>query len=277
MSENNKGRYVQISNFRNIGVSEQQQNICINRSIKNDYIGNLVLLIGPNNSGKSNVLDALSILNSDASFSYNDLPYSIKNPKEGTFIKLYDDVDKTNELVTKSTNGKKVSPSHTFNTWIENVKRNIDAISSKYMQNYGYNNKSVFNSQNLAKVYWNNQQFNTINDFLNSINNWSLKQFINNKWWEKSNGRIEIQRPNNEYYAYNTNIIKEPILTPDLVNYLNEVINDQNDPMCKLITTEDKSCTIKFLKYKNWKIDNSFLKLSMMENEMNSSLTYYRN
>ena len=85
MSENNKGRFVQISNFRNVGVSELKQDICINRSIENDYIGNLVLLIGPNNSGKSNVLDALSILNSNASFSFSDLPYSIKNNKQGTF------------------------------------------------------------------------------------------------------------------------------------------------------------------------------------------------
>ena len=63
MSENNKGRFVQISNFRNIGVSEEPQIICINRSVNSDYIGNLVLLIGPNNSGKTNVLKALNILN----------------------------------------------------------------------------------------------------------------------------------------------------------------------------------------------------------------------
>ena len=89
MSENNKGRYVQISNFRNIGVSEKPQNICINRSVNDDYIGNLVLLIGPNNSGKTNVLNALNILNNDVAFKSTDIPNTICNPKEGTYLKLF--------------------------------------------------------------------------------------------------------------------------------------------------------------------------------------------
>ena len=226
MSENNKGRYVQISNFRNIGVSELPQNICINRSVENDYIGNLVLLIGPNNSGKSNVLDALSILNSDASFSYNDLPYSIKNPKEGTFIKLYDDVDKTIELVTKSTNGEKVQPAQTFDSWKEDIKKRIDVISKKYMQNYGYENTADFYTTNIAQISWNSQRYNNIKNFLVSMSNWSLEQFIKDKWWEKNFGEVQINPRNNGYY--NQNIISEPILDNNLINYLKGVINYQS-------------------------------------------------
>ena len=35
------------------------------------------------------------------------------------------------------------------------------------------------------------------------------------------------------------------------INYLNQVIADQNNPQCKLITNADKDCNIKFLKYEN--------------------------
>lgn len=178
MSENNKGRFVQISNFRNIGVSELKQDICINRSIDSNYIGNLVLLIGPNNAGKSNVLDALNVLNQDTSFTLNDIPYSIKNSKEKTFISLYDDEDNINELLRKTTSGEKDSSNYTFNIWVENVKNNIDAISTRNMRAHGYNSTIQFNASGIAKVHWNGQVFNTISEFLNSINSWSLKQFI---------------------------------------------------------------------------------------------------
>ncbi|MBO6072143.1 AAA family ATPase [bacterium] len=114
MSENNKGRFVQISNFRNIGVSEKPQLICINRSVNSDYIGNLVLLIGPNNSGKTNVLKALNILNEGISFKSTDLPYSISNPKEPTFIKLFEDIESMNVLLTKTADKRNDLPKITF-------------------------------------------------------------------------------------------------------------------------------------------------------------------
>ena len=59
-------RYFNISNFRNIGVyagtekgSEDRSFLKLNRGLSRDEIGGLVLLLGLNNSGKSNVLAAL--------------------------------------------------------------------------------------------------------------------------------------------------------------------------------------------------------------------------
>lgn len=55
-------RRLQISAFRNIGFSNDKpslEGLVINRSIIKGEMGGLVILIGPNNSGKSNVLDAL--------------------------------------------------------------------------------------------------------------------------------------------------------------------------------------------------------------------------
>ncbi|MBO7044066.1 hypothetical protein J6W34_05995 [bacterium] len=62
---------IYIENFRNIGFNpypyNEENKACefiLNRSIDPDYIGDLVILLGKNNSGKSNFLYALERLNS---------------------------------------------------------------------------------------------------------------------------------------------------------------------------------------------------------------------
>ena len=70
MSDENKNenRTLVISNFRNLGPfcsgkgkenNDDREFLKINRSLEPDYLGGLVLLIGVNNCGKTNVLDAL--------------------------------------------------------------------------------------------------------------------------------------------------------------------------------------------------------------------------
>ena len=59
----NEVRAFELKQFRNIGYgdnSEDYSTLILNYSLNPEYIGDLVILIGPNNSGKSNVLDALS-------------------------------------------------------------------------------------------------------------------------------------------------------------------------------------------------------------------------
>lgn len=51
-------RYVKLSKYRNFGL-DKEQTIILNQSLKKEEIGDVVILIGPNNSGKSNVLDAI--------------------------------------------------------------------------------------------------------------------------------------------------------------------------------------------------------------------------
>ena len=51
-------RYLRIEKFRNIGIDKEEK-LMINSSLKKGEQGNLVILVGENNSGKSNVLDAL--------------------------------------------------------------------------------------------------------------------------------------------------------------------------------------------------------------------------
>ena len=58
-----EGRKFGITGFRNIGFTNddlKEEHLTLNYSLNPSYIGDLVILIGPNNSGKSNVLDALT-------------------------------------------------------------------------------------------------------------------------------------------------------------------------------------------------------------------------
>lgn len=61
-SKNDSYRRIEISDFRNIGLFENKSIMTLNRSLEKRNLGDLVILIGPNNSGKSNVLDALMSL-----------------------------------------------------------------------------------------------------------------------------------------------------------------------------------------------------------------------
>ncbi len=53
-------RFFKFTNFRNLGLEGNENNrIVINDSLKKNELGNVVILIGANNSGKSNVLDGI--------------------------------------------------------------------------------------------------------------------------------------------------------------------------------------------------------------------------
>jgi energy-coupling factor transporter ATP-binding protein EcfA2 len=51
-------RSLVLENYRNLGVGKATT-LVLNHSLKKEDLGGLVILVGPNNSGKSNVLDAL--------------------------------------------------------------------------------------------------------------------------------------------------------------------------------------------------------------------------
>ena len=53
-------RLVKIKNFRNIVSKDGEQILYLNNSLDKDKIGELIILVGENNVGKSNVLDAVN-------------------------------------------------------------------------------------------------------------------------------------------------------------------------------------------------------------------------
>ena len=81
-------RYFNISNFRNLGVyadtdkdSEDRTFLKLNRGLSRQEIGGLVLLLGLNNSGKSNVLAALEKWHSGA-IGEDDIPDFLVQKKQ---------------------------------------------------------------------------------------------------------------------------------------------------------------------------------------------------
>ena len=51
-------RILQIDKYRNLGF-KQKARLVLNTSLEKGKMGNLIVMVGANNSGKSNVLDAL--------------------------------------------------------------------------------------------------------------------------------------------------------------------------------------------------------------------------
>lgn len=58
-------RFLKIKNFKNIGITKEEdqwERLYLNNSLDKDKIGELIILIGENNVGKSNILDAIILL-----------------------------------------------------------------------------------------------------------------------------------------------------------------------------------------------------------------------
>lgn len=64
-------RYLKIKNYRNVGISKEQE-LLLNTSTELGKLGGMVILVGPNNSGKSNCLDALYTLSPEQGLSKSD-------------------------------------------------------------------------------------------------------------------------------------------------------------------------------------------------------------
>ena len=60
-------RFLKLQNFKNIGVTdnpEEFQTLYLNNTLNKDEMGELIILIGENNVGKSNILDAVNLISS---------------------------------------------------------------------------------------------------------------------------------------------------------------------------------------------------------------------
>ena len=90
-------RILEIQKFRNIGLNEKEK-LVLNSSMKKGEIGNLIIVVGANNSGKSNVLDALTCFG-DKKLERRDIT---------TLSYLEEDRKPSLTLITKD--GKKDSP-----------------------------------------------------------------------------------------------------------------------------------------------------------------------
>ena len=96
-------RALRIESFRNIGFKDEKpwrERLVLNNSLEKGKLGDLLIVIGANNSGKSNVLDALDIFGNReiSERDVTDLPLGeeCKKPKITLFSRK-DDIQKFTE------------------------------------------------------------------------------------------------------------------------------------------------------------------------------------
>ena len=171
-----------IENFRNIGYNpelstDKRTTFLLNRSNNKDYYGDLCIILGKNNSGKSNVLSALNLLSSPLNYTENDIPRNLKEgftKNKGLKPKVY--------IYGKE---KNIEP-FDINEPIVQIKTYLKQLYNLWNSNSQINNIYTYSSQRNNK---NNDLFNlNIPNIINIIqaNIQEQRAFItDNNWKEK--------------------------------------------------------------------------------------------
>lgn len=115
-------RVLKIKNFRNVGYQKEEE-LLLNPSTGKGEMGGLVILVGPNNSGKSNILSALTFMNDEKNKPFNqmDLPYFDLTSKELEVSMIYYD---NNDVYGFNKRYSKSSSSNEYFTKINGKKTN---------------------------------------------------------------------------------------------------------------------------------------------------------
>ncbi len=151
-------RSLRIEAFRNIGFKDGKpwhERLVLNNSLKKGELGDLLILIGANNSGKSNVLDALNIFcNGNISErDVTDLPFGDDCKKPTLTLFSRKDGDKEDEFaltLEKGKNGYSIFPEAYHREYRE-------VLSRYYSMTFG-------NSQEPTPKSFINKKFEKIHD-----------------------------------------------------------------------------------------------------------------
>lgn len=170
-------RFLKIQNYRNIGVTkdnEEFQILYLNNTLNKDEMGELIILIGENNVGKSNILDAVNVIRPIENIKSIDLKKDIpdfmdyedakprikliyadenESPEIEYFLDENLNVNSNLEKEYKTIKTKKTVKSNEFD--IEAVKKEFKNKFNLYeeqrnafaLRNYSYEN-SILNIQN---------------------------------------------------------------------------------------------------------------------------------
>jgi len=185
--KNQEYRKFVIKNFRNLGVEEEAV-LELNRSLKKEYIGDVIYLVGPNNSGKSNVVDAIRACGNGGTEErdVSDLLQDKEDPKLSFII----NGSKENYVFNEKNyiENKKTKPEKELEISIEAQLKNITNNGNRTTNFIGL--RGVWESisfENLAKVIRNainkrthmkllkngkmNASYNEYSVYLNAISN----------------------------------------------------------------------------------------------------------
>lgn len=183
-------RFLKIQNYRNIGVTkdnEEFQILYLNNTLNKDEMGELIILIGENNVGKSNILDAVNVIRPIENIKSIDLKkdipdfmdYEDAKPK----IKLiYVDENKSPEIeyfldenlnINSNSNLEKEYKTIKTKKTVKNNEFDIEAVKAEF------NNKfDLYKSQRKAFALYENSIMNIKNRYNGVINNKSLDELV---------------------------------------------------------------------------------------------------
>ncbi len=141
-------RYLKLSKYRNFGLCNEET-LILNNGLDDKSLGDVVILVGPNNSGKSNILDALNEVSTQRmqerdrttlSFETNDLQPCI------TFGVIDDEALLTYDISFSGTSCKanisKKIEKLDYDTCVDEFKTWIPVFNS-YFPNYPYGKQCV--------------------------------------------------------------------------------------------------------------------------------------
>lgn len=237
-------RAIYFDKFRNIGL-EKRERLVLNNSLEKGKLGNLVILIGPNNSGKSNVLDGLRALGNKKIYERDVTTLSFEdeysNPQLSFEVK--DDLDHYAYFLSKN-NGVRCSlPNYELALkydFSKNPKEVIEllCVFEINCKNYGQFKDSLSVKFNNIKEYYasssvnydadvfENQVFELIkdyfksygsqpsawNNFANRYENTVFVEEIRNKL--KEDNKTDVDRLQENFYRkYGFNFF------PQIINY----------------------------------------------------------
>lgn len=265
-------RSLRFEAFRNIGFGKENDELMpkserfvLSNSLTKGEIGNLVIVIGANNSGKSNVLDGLNIYgqNSISERDITDLSFdeSCRNPK----LKLSSKTDSGEEYAVeidknrksyiqfpKSVN-EKIELIHSKDNFVESLFQLVSLDSNSFENIVKENFKNYINlSESKEKCL---EEFNDFDE--DKIQNIAKSIFEVFKNMKLSVNQIE---PSYRSIEQRTNVIKRNPLYNDYLYFCeknNSNINKLNEIYREKFGYDFKG---KILYYKETKFSNSSLK-----------------
>ena len=143
-----KSRILKIRNFRNIGLSEKDneyQELYLDSYWDDKIVGNLIILIGENNIGKSNVLKSINMIQDTKDWEKNKNSSDIDN----------DEFQK--ELSNILENNRPNSPDYNDNSLIELIDEkeysySVNFENEKYEVKIEPNPNKIYDTKNIEKI-----------------------------------------------------------------------------------------------------------------------------
>lgn len=232
-------RFLKIKNFKNIGITkeeEQWERLYLNNSLDKDKIGELIILIGENNVGKSNILDAINIISLAKKYrnenfknclpyfsGYNDCLPKLKlvyidDDNNSCDLELNIDEDGNAELISNIAKDKKIIQ--------PKLKLTLDKVMIEFESKFlHFKDKELKRFVQLDILKY-NDKFNIIKEsYANIINS---EKNINTKYEKLKELYLELKEFFNDFVDYYNKIFfirkknKLPFVDLDTIAYTKE-------------------------------------------------------